>query len=139
MVRLEDQMLVSSQQKVGNGLTSHNKQPSLVSQISEFNQSVRCNQNYESIMKNTRQKIIQSHIMQSAQKQKPYLMRLSTIFGDKLKDISPVGHSSNVNLDKPFRKQRATNLKPPRYGELSPFIEGQNIDYCCSPELALDS
>lgn len=47
---------------------NHVKQPSLVTQISDFNQSVKRNSNYENIMKSTRQKIIQSHMMQSAQK-----------------------------------------------------------------------
>ena len=69
---------------------NHIKQSSVTSQISDFNQSVQRNLNYENIMKSTRQKIIQSHMMQSAQKQKPYLMRLSSIFGETA-EKTPIG------------------------------------------------
>ena len=100
--------------------------------------------------------------MQSAQKQKPYLMRLSTIFGDKNMHVSPAGQSvimqaspagqtvnmhvspagqsvNNFNLQKPSRQNTMKSSKPPKYGELSPFMNVRNIEYCISPNPVFDS
>lgn len=108
---------------------NHVKQSSVTSQISDFNQSVQRNINYENIMKSTRQKIIQSHMMQSAQKQKPYLLRLSSIFGDH--DKSPLGNlkpnQSSIDFGVNVKKKQTVQFKKrPPLGGLSPLDDSQS-------------
>lgn len=114
------------------------KQSSVTSQISDFNQSIQRNHlNYENIMKSTRQKIIQSHMMQSAQKQKPYLMRLSSIFGD---DKTPPGilkgNKSSIEFGMAIRKKqtmKSMNRRPPLAG----LVQSDESQAETAPKLSL--
>ena len=70
-------------------------------------------------------------------------MRLSTIFGDKVKDKSPGGQHpdlGHMDLGTVLQKQSLRNQRPPKCGALSPFEDFKNTELgCTTPLLAVDS